>query len=142
MPAKWNLYFNLIYRLSKDFSHRKIRMKGLSDTEYMICSYAYSHEGCSQDDVVSALKIDKTTIGKALSVLEKKGCIERTIDTEDKRKKRLRVTEEGRLRIMDLMNVHNEWLSEVITCLSPKEQAQFESYCKRILDKAESLAKS
>lgn len=132
---------NLIYRFSKDFSHRKIRMKGLSDTEYMICTYVYSNEGCSQDDVVSALKIDKTTIGKALFTLEKKGCVARSTDTADKRKKCLRVTEEGYKKIMDLMSVHNDWMSEVLTCLSPKEQDMFEDYCKRILCKAELLAK-
>lgn len=131
---------NLLFRFSKEFSHSRIRMKGLSDTEYMICSFAYTNEGCSQDDVVSALKIDKTTVGKALFTLEKKGCVERTTDTKDKRKKCLRVTEEGYKRIMDLMNVHNDWLSEVMTCLSSEEQEQFEGYCKRLLAKAESLA--
>lgn len=131
---------NLIFRFSKEFSHRRIRMKGLSDTEYMICSFVHSNEGCSQDDVVTALMIDKTTVGKALFTLEKKGCVVRTVDTNDKRKKCLRITEDGYNKIVNLMNVHNDWLSEVMTCLSAEEQEQFEQYCKRILVKAEALA--
>ena len=63
---------NLLFRCGKAFSHEKIRMQELSDTECMICSYINSHENCSQDDVSVALKADKTTVGKALASLEKK----------------------------------------------------------------------
>ncbi len=62
---------NLLFRCNKEFSHDKIRMQELSYTECMICSYIYSHENCSQDDVSVALKTDKTTVGKALAPLEK-----------------------------------------------------------------------
>ena len=60
---------NLLFRCNKEFSHEKIRKQELSDTECMICSYIYSHENCSQDDVSVALKTDKTTVGKALMSL-------------------------------------------------------------------------
>lgn len=63
---------NLLFRFNKDFSHEKIRMQDLSDTECMICSFISSHKNCSQDDVATALKTDKTTVGKALASLEKK----------------------------------------------------------------------
>lgn len=58
--------FNLLFRCSKEFSHDKIRLQDLSDTECMICSFIYSHQNCSQDDVSVALKMDKTTVAKRL----------------------------------------------------------------------------
>ena len=76
---------NLLFRCHKAFSHEKIRMQEMSDTECMLCSYIYSHDAYSQDDVSVALKTDKTTVGKALMSLERKGCVLREQDAADRR---------------------------------------------------------
>ena len=132
---------NLLFRCNKEFSHEKIRRQELSDTECMICSYIYSHENCSQDDVSVALKTDKTTVGKALMSLEKKNCVLRVQDAADKRVKRLSLTDTGREKIAALADLHNNWLEKILTCLSREEQEQFENYCERLLAAAEQLTK-
>ena len=98
---------NLLFRRGKEFSHKKIRMQELSDTECMICAYIHAHANCSQDDVAGALKADKTTVGKALASLEKKGCVVRTADAADKRVKRLTLTEKGQGKIECLADLHD-----------------------------------
>jgi len=133
---------NLLFRCNKEFSHEKIRKQELSDTECMICSYIYSHENCSQDDVSAALKTDKTTVGKALMSLENKACVVRTQDDADKRVKRLLLTGIGREKVAELVDIHNNWLQEIMTCLSSEEQKQFENYCERLLSAAEKLTKN
>lgn len=133
---------NLLFRCNKEFSHEKIRMHQLSDTECMICSYIYSHDNCSQDDVSVALKTDKTTVGKALMSLEAKGCVFRSQDNDDKRVKRLSLTDTGRKKISELVDIHNNWLQEIMTCLSKEEQENFESYCERLLAAAEKLTRN
>ena len=133
---------NLLFRCNKEFSHEKIRLQELSDTECMICSYIYSHENCSQDDVSVALKTDKTTVGKALASLENKACVMRIQDEGDRRIKRLSLTDAGREKIADLIDIHNNWLREIMTCLSEEEQKQFENTCKRLLIAAEELTKN
>jgi len=130
---------NLLFRCNKEFSHEKIRKQELSDTECMICSYIYSHEHCSQDDVSAALKTDKTTIGKALASLENKNCVKRTQDETDKRIKRLLLTDIGRDKVSGLLDIHNQWLDNIMSCLSSEEQKQFENYCNRLLEAAEKL---
>ena len=133
---------NLLFRCNKEFSHEKIRRQELSDTECMICSYIYSRENCSQDDVSVALKTDKTTVGKALMSLEKKNCVVRVQDAADKRVKRLSLTDTGREKIAALADLHNNWLEKILTCLSREEQEQFENYCERLLAAAEQLTKT
>ena len=133
---------NLLFRCNKEFSHEKIRRQELSDTECMICSYIYSRENCSQDDVSVALKTDKTTVGKALMSLEKKNCVVRVQDAVDKRVKRLSLTDTGREKIAALADLHNNWLEKILTCLSREEQEQFENYCERLLAAAEQLTKT
>ena len=133
---------NLLFRCNKEFSHERIRKQELSDTECMICSYIYSHENCSQDEVSVALKTDKTTVGKALASLEKKNCVVRVQDKADKRIKRLSFTDTGREKMAELVGLHNNWLEKILICLSPEEQAQFENYCERLLAAAEQLTKT
>ena len=130
---------NLLFRCGKAFSHEKIRRREFSDTECMICSYIYSHEGCSQDDVSVALKTDKTTVGKALASLESKACVARIQDEGDKRIKRLSLTVSGREKVAELIDIHDNWLRDIMTCLSEEEQARFENYCKRLLAAAENM---
>ena len=132
---------NLLFRCGKQFSHERIRMQDLSDTECMICSYIYSHEDCSQDDVSVALKTDKTTVGKALASLERKNVVTREHDAEDRRVKRLSLTDAGREKVSELAGLHNNWLASILTCLSDEEQHNFESYCERLLAAAENLTK-
>ncbi len=131
---------NLLFRCNKEFSHAKIRRQELSDTECMICSYIFSHESCSQDDVSVALKTDKTTVGKALASLEGKACVIRIQDEADKRIKRLSLTDTGREKVAELVDIHNNWLHDIMTCLTGEEQKQFENYCERLLAAAERLA--
>lgn len=133
---------NLLFRYSREFSHEKFHMEDLSETEWMICSYISSHPLCSQDDVASALRIDKTTVAKALVTLENKDCIGRRRDAKDRRVKRLTITERGYFKIGKLMNLHSDWLSEVMSCLTPEEQAQFETYCNRLLESAERVSEN
>ena len=130
---------NLLFRCNKEFSHDKIRKHELTDTECMICSYIYSHTNCSQDDVSIALKADKTTVGKALHSLENKNCVVRIQDSGDKRFKRRTLTENGREKISELVDIHNNWLRSIMTCLTDDEQKQFENYCERLLAAAEKL---
>ena len=130
---------NLLFRCGKAFSHEKIRRQELSDTECMICSYIHSHENCSQDDVSAALKTDKTTVGKALASLENKACVVRAQDGADKRIKRLSLTPVGREKVAELIDLHDNWLRDIMGCLSKEEQKQFEDCCERLLAAAEKL---
>ena len=132
---------NLLLRCGREFSHRRLRATSFSETECMICSYICAHERCSQDEVAIALKADKTTVGKALAALEKKGCVTRTQDPVDRRIKRLSLTDFGRERIAEIVSLHNRWMSEVLACLSKEERTRFESVCERLLDEAEKISR-
>ena len=129
----------LLYRYSREFSHDKLHTQELTDTEYMICSYIYSHPGYSQDEVSNALRADKTTVGKALAVLESKGCVSRETDSADRRRKCLRITGTWSKRIKELTAAHNERLDRILSCLSEEERIRFGSFCERLLAAADEL---
>ena len=130
---------DLLFKYGREFGHRRIRSSGLSDTECLLCSYVSAHPGCSQDDAVQGLHMDKTTAAKALRTLEEKGCMIREQSSDDRRKKMLTVTEAGTDKLSAILHLHDQWMSRVLAALSPEEQEQFEEYCIRLLRAAESL---
>ena len=87
---------NLLYRFNKEFSHQRIRVKEISDTDCIMMTFVYDHPGCSQDDIVQTFRLDKTTVAKALSKLEERKLVTRLRGDIDRRKKALYLTDEGR----------------------------------------------
>lgn len=127
---------NLLYRCSREFGHCKLRANDLNDTELMMLSFIYSAPGCSQEDIVKEMVIDKTTASKSLHRLEDKALVTRTVSSADRRRKELQLTAEGSERLTGLIDLHDTWLGEVMKCLQPKEQKNFEDYCARMLNRA------
>lgn len=130
---------NMLFSCSKELSHKKIRNSGLSDTECLICSYVSQNKNCSQDDVVQALRMNKTTVAKAMLSLEEKGFIQRETDKTDRRKNVLRITENGIDSCAEIMHLHDIWMDRIMSVLTNEEQEQFESCCVKLLCKAEEL---
>ena len=100
---------HLLFKMGKEYNHQKIKDSGLSETECIICSFVISHEDCTQDDVVQAFHIDKTTIAKAMVTLEEKGFIERKQSSDDKRKKVLKLTAAGKKATLAIGDLHEKW---------------------------------
>lgn len=130
---------DLLLRCSREFNSKRIRSHDLTDTECMICTYVSKNPDCAQEDVVAALKADKTTVAKALASLEEKRLVHRTVDNVDRRRKHIRLTKTGREKISDLADIHDRWLSQVMSCLPEDDRRLFERCCERLLDAAEKL---
>lgn len=132
--------FSLFMKYAKEYGHSRIRDAGISDTEHKICAFLCFHSEVSQDHVAGALKIDKTTVAKALLSLEKKDFVSRERNPENRRKNILSITEKGKLAVSDLLYVYDAWFTDVLSCLSETELRQFEELCGRILTNAKKLS--
>lgn len=129
-----------IVKYAKEYGHRRIRDTGVSDTEHKICSFLYFHSEVSQDTVAYALMMDKTTVAKALLSLEKKDCICRIRNPENRRKNMLSITDKGKETIGEVMDIYDNWLKSVLSCLTQEEQKQYFMYSERILEKAKQVS--
>jgi len=131
---------NLLGKYAKEYSHAKVRCAGVSDTEHLICTFLYYHSNVSQDTIAKSLKLDKTTVAKALVLLEEKGYISRRQNTENRRKNILSITEKGKEAIFDVVTVYDDWLAAIMSCLSDDEKLKFNEYCSRLLAAAKELS--
>ncbi len=87
------------------------------------------------------MKLEKATVARALSSLEKKGYVERSINSDNRRKYILTLTQSGKESIADVADIYDVWLRKISSCLTEQEQKQFDEYCKRLLIVSEELCK-
>ena len=85
------------------------------------------------------MQIDKATIAKALTSLEKKGYTQRASNPENRRKNIINITALGRETTSNVVGVYDSWMSKISDALTPSEWSQFEEYCMRILVSARTL---
>ena len=127
---------NMLIKLGREFGHDKIRGAGFSDTEHAICTFLSFHDQVSQDTIATALLLDKTTVAKALRIMEHKQLITRQMNEQNRRQNIIRLTDTGRSSVAHNMDIYDQWLNAVCTCLDKSEQQQFDSYFSRIVDQA------
>ena len=130
---------NLLLRYAKEYGHSHIKKAGVTDTEHIICAFLFGHANSSQDEVAQALKLDKTTVARALQTLEKKGYVDRTPNPHNRRKNTLVITPQGKETIAHIVDVYDAWLGQIASVFTAEEQAQFEQYCQRLLAAAEKI---
>ena len=131
---------NLLMRYAKAYGHKEIRVLGLSETEHTICTFLFGHSGVSQDDVSDALRLDRTTVARALLTLEEKRMVTRRRNPQNRRKNLLYLTEEGRKSMAEVVGIYDRWLAGISACLSEEEQTKFDDCCSRLLAAAKAAA--
>ena len=85
-------------------------------------------------DIQSLLSISKAGVSKMLSVLEKKGCISRNIDQNNRRTLIITLTPEGRAVLDDLEKSSDEWLKKIIHQLGEEQTKQFVALVNQFVD--------
>lgn len=133
-------HLNLLLKYAKEYGHGKIRVLGMSDTEHIICTFLFGHTDVSQDDVAQSLRLDRTTVARALLTLENKGFVRRRPNPENRRKNLLSLTDAGRGNIAAVVGLYDHWLSEISGCLTDAEQKQFDEICTRLLAAAKAVS--
>lgn len=132
---------NLLSKYAKNYCHKRIRQAGVNDTEHKICTFLYFHSEVCQDTIAEAMRLDKTTASKAISVLESRGLLARNTNPENRRKNTLRITEAGKQTVADIVTVYDDWFAQVAACLTDCEQKQFVHLCRKLLLSAERINK-
>ena len=84
------------YRSVQKHFAKELAQYNIGWGHFAILMSLYDQEGRSQDSLAQSRGFDKTMIAKSILRLEKEGIVYRKIDQEDKRIKRLYLTEKGR----------------------------------------------
>ena len=93
-------------------------------------------DNVSQEDLVSDFLVDKGTVARTLAHLEDAGLVAREVDPDDRRVKRVSITEKGREVAEDLRAVARRWDRKLTEGFTEEEREQILDYLARMKDNA------
>lgn len=106
---------------------------GLYSSEWTVLNFVAKHDSFPQSDIAAALEIEGAAISKTLSKMEQKGLIVRT-SSQDKREKRISLTEKGRELYTLAAQAAGNHRSAVLAGLSRDDRQQMLSFIQSMLD--------
>jgi len=113
--------FSVLDGRSRSYVLEACRPLEITYSEYVLLLCLFDCEGASQEELSRVLQTDKSAVARTLKLLEQKGFIRREKDAQDRRIKRIRLTEYGRMQHPFLMAVMNSWVNYLIDTLSPQD---------------------
>jgi DNA-binding MarR family transcriptional regulator len=98
-----------ITKCSQKFWNERCLPFGIGIGQVPLLSLLYRKEGLSQEEITRYLSIDKAATAKAVGKLLELGLIEREVDPEDARVRRISLTSTGRELKEPLAALEAEW---------------------------------
>ncbi len=133
--------FGIIFRQLNIFLNRELEGTEISASETMYLGFLYQHDGVTQDDLVKAFSVDKAAVARTVQAMEEKGFIIRKSDSNDKRAKRVCLTDKALSCRQKLIQLQNKWHSITSAGISAEDSAIFEKVLDKITENARSLSK-
>ncbi|OYS45915.1 MarR family transcriptional regulator [Limosilactobacillus reuteri] len=122
----------MIDRALDSIANIEFKQIDLARGQYLYVVRIYEHPGIISEQLSNLIKVDRTTIARAVKKLEKNGFIERKSDPTNKKIKRLYVTQKGK-EIYPFIIRENQFSNrEALKGFSEKETQQVHDYLVRI----------
>ena len=126
-------YINLIYDnfLKKNFTD-------ITPRDFTYLSNIFFHQNISQKELADLLYVSESNVTQIVKRLEKNGYIQREIISDNKSKKILNLTSEGKIVIFPILKEVYAWESKFLEQFTDEEQEIFKkiiyAYCEQALD--------
>ncbi|WP_432666703.1 MarR family transcriptional regulator [Wukongibacter baidiensis] len=92
---QFSKYITIISRNMNYCFNKKLEEYSINKSHLQILHYLHNHEGVIQSELGHSLMLDKITVTKVLKKLVEEGYVEKKEGKEDKRQKKLYITEKG-----------------------------------------------
>jgi DNA-binding MarR family transcriptional regulator len=125
LERNFGFILNDVARLLRTAYDRRIKDLGLTRAQWWVLNHLYRHEGASQAELAEILEIERPSLGRLLDRLEEKGWVERRPCAQDRRAKRVYLTEADDGPIRQLRKVAAELRRDALAGLGGDEQERF-----------------
>ncbi len=133
--------FGILYRTFLNYVSKSISSKDLSFSDSIFLVNIGENEGISQEELANSLAIDKAAIARSVKNMEQKGYIRTKKSVSDKRAKELYLSETGSALFQYMMDLHEEWLNQVLGNLDADEIRNFAKIINDISLRAKNIKK-
>ena len=127
---------NNISRSQAVFRHSKISADDLHPAHYSFAIGICKNPGRSQEELAKELCLNKSTVARALTVLEERGYVKRESLPNDKRQFAVHPTEKMLAVLPEIIRASREWVDLLSEDIPKEELEVFNSVLERMEQKA------
>ena len=114
-----------VARLLRTTFDRRVRELGLTRSQWWVLNHLFRNNGVTQSELAEILEVEKATLGRLLDRIEQKGWVRREADANDRRAKRVFLTEEVEPAIKAMRAAAADMRRDAVAGLSAEQQEQF-----------------
>jgi MarR family transcriptional regulator for hemolysin len=111
-----------VARLLRKRFDQRARALGLTRAQWQVLAHLARNEGINQSGLADILEIENITLGRLVDRLEASGWVERRLCGNDRRVRRLHLTEKAKPILGRMRALGEETRSEALAGLTPDEQ--------------------
>ena len=114
-----------VARLLRITFDRRIKELGLTRSQWWVLTHLFRNDGITQSELADWLEIERPTLGRLLDRLEANGWVKRVVHPQDRRAKRVFLTNEVSPALRAMRNIAAGVRTDALLGLNPDEQEAF-----------------
>lgn len=114
-----------VARLLRMTFDRRVKGMGLTRSQWWVLLHVFRNDGVTQSELADILEIEKATLGRLIDRLELNGWLRRESDPNDRRAKRIHLTEAVEPAMKKMRAAAGELRRDALAGLSVADQEQF-----------------
>lgn len=134
MDREVNEYFREITQCCYARVESRLQKYGIVKAQAQLLLLIKENDGCTQKDLATLVGIKYSSMSERLDKLEKSNYIERAIDEDNLKYKRIYITKEGKLAAVQCKRILREIDEKLFKGFNRKDKKQFEDYLNRMLE--------
>ena len=115
------LLVSMIHRTRMMYLNDKMKNLDITAGQFPFIVVLSDEEGITQDELAAHFHIDKGTVARALRKLEDKKYLFRKVDSLNRRRYLIYLTEKGRKAVPKIINIDKEWEDSICSEFSEEE---------------------
>lgn len=131
---------SLLHRKMNKGLNARLMQIGLSNAQSGLLELLYYNGKMTQADLCEELKLDKSTVAKALDRMEQNGLVTKTVNPDDSRSFLVSPTQKAIETIPMAQAVLSSWTEDVTSGMTKKEQERFLKLIKQVAERAAMIA--
>lgn len=121
-PISLGNYISIFYRIGSIHLSRKYETYRIGFGQYQFLIMLFLEDGLSQDELTKRVYVDKATTARAINKLKENGYVNVLVDSNDKRKHQVYLTEKSLSLKDELLSIAKGWEDKLLDALTKEEQ--------------------
>jgi DNA-binding MarR family transcriptional regulator len=125
LSRNFGFILNDVALLLRTAFDRRVKSLGLTRSQGWVLNHLFRNDGVTQSELADILQVEKATLGRLLDRLEAKGWVRRENHADDRRAKRVFLTEEVEPALKTMRAAAADLRRDALAGLSGEDQTRF-----------------